>query len=102
MLALSIDPQSHDGLRQPRNLEQRARDLLEQHSHFRGRASVFQYECDRDVLTVRGIVPTFYLKQLLQAALKGLEDVARIDNQVAVACHMNLGKLELQPWEHSH
>ena len=97
MLVISIDPQPHDGLQQPRNLEQRARDLLEQHSHFRGRASLFQYECDRNVLTVRGIVPTFYLKQLLQAALKGLEGVVRIDNQVAVACYMNTGNLELQP-----
>ncbi len=48
-----------------------------------------------DVLTVRGIVPTFYLKQLLQSALKRLE--VRIDNQVMVASYMNAIPIDLEP-----
>ena len=94
-MVLSVDRVSHDDLRHAQSLEQRARDMLEQHSHFRGRASLFQYECSVDVLIVRGIVPTFYLKQLLQSALKGLE--VRIDNQVVVAGHVTLSAIDLEP-----
>jgi hypothetical protein len=36
------------------------------------------------VLTLRGRVPTFYLKQLLQSWLKDLDGVREIDNQVDV------------------
>ena len=36
------------------------------------------------VLTLRGQLPSFYLKQLLQEHLRGMENVARIDNQVDV------------------
>jgi hypothetical protein len=36
------------------------------------------------MLVVRGSVPTYYLKQLVQTALKGLEGVRRIENQVEV------------------
>ncbi len=57
--------------------------------------STSQYECETDVLTVRGIVPTFYLKQLLQSALKDLN--VRIDNQVAVAGYMHANAVGLKP-----
>lgn len=36
------------------------------------------------VLTLRGQVPTFYLKQLAQARLKGLTGVEAINNQIDV------------------
>jgi hypothetical protein len=36
------------------------------------------------VLTVRGRVPTFYLKQLVQSRLRSLDGVKEIDNQVNV------------------
>lgn len=62
----------------------RARDLIAQHAHFRGRAGAFEFECAGDVLVIRGCVPTFYLKQLLQDALKQLPGVLRIDNRVDV------------------
>jgi hypothetical protein len=65
-------------------IEYRAQVLLSQHSHFRGRADIFSFEYCNGVLIVRGRVPTFYLKQLLQAALKDIEEVAWIDNQVDV------------------
>jgi hypothetical protein len=39
---------------------------------------------DGGTLTLRGRVPTFYLKQVLQTMLGGLEGVDRIDNQVDV------------------
>ena len=69
MVGLALDKVVSDLMRGARNLELRARDTLDQHPHFRGRAGLFQYECCGDVLIVRGTVPTFYLKQLLQTAL---------------------------------
>lgn len=42
------------------------------------------------VLTLRGRVPTFYLKQILQAVLVKLPQVARIDNRVEVVSSVGL------------
>jgi hypothetical protein len=67
-----------------RSVEQRAHELLAQHPHFRGRAGNFEYEYREDVLIVRGRVPTFYLKQVLQTALRDVEGVICIDNRVDV------------------
>jgi len=36
------------------------------------------------VLTLRGWLPTYYLKQLAQAAVADLEGVARIENRIGV------------------
>ena len=54
-------------------VEQGAQELLSQHSHFRGRAGDFKYEYRAGMLIVRGCVPTFYLKQVLQTVLKEVE-----------------------------
>ena len=43
----------------------------------------FQHE--DGVLTVRGRVSSFHMKQVLQTLLRGLEGVERIDNQAFVA-----------------
>jgi osmotically-inducible protein OsmY len=37
------------------------------------------------VLTLRGYLPSYYLKQVAQAAVAGIEGVQRIDNQIEVA-----------------
>jgi len=66
------------------SLEQRARARVEAHSLFFGRGKLFEFHCKEDVLVVRGCVPTYYLKQMLQSALKDLEGVRWIDNQVTV------------------
>lgn len=58
--------------------------ILGDHPHFHGRAHEFEIDCRKDVLVVRGAVPTFYLKQLLQSALKDLDGVHRVENQVTV------------------
>jgi hypothetical protein len=42
------------------------------------------YHCANSVLTLRGKLPTFYLKQILQTRLRELEGVEQIDNQVQV------------------
>jgi hypothetical protein len=70
--------------RRAEDMEERARALVDAHSHFAGRAQQFEFQYADGVLVVRGRVPTFYLKQTLQHALKRLDGVRRIDNQVAV------------------
>ncbi len=64
--------------------EQEARDLLRRHPHFTGRADGFKFELFDNKLVVRGRVPTFYLKQLLQHALQQLDGIEEIDNRVEV------------------
>jgi hypothetical protein len=63
----------------------RARERLEQHPHFRGRGSVLAMEMVGDTIVLSGCLPSHYLKQLLQEALKAIPGVATIDNQVVVA-----------------
>jgi hypothetical protein len=79
-----IDNSTNELTKCPASIEQRARDLLAQHTHFHGRAGDFSYEYCNEVLIVRGCVPTFYLKQVLQTVLKNVEGVAWINNQVDV------------------
>lgn len=43
-----------------------------------------EYRVDDGVLTLRGRVPSFYLKQILQAVLGKLAQFERIDNRVEV------------------
>ena len=69
------------------DVARRAHDVIAQHPHFRRFADRFEFEWQGDQLVIQGRVPSFYLKQLLQDALKRLEGVQRIDNRVAVvAC----------------
>jgi hypothetical protein len=58
--------------------------LINTHSHFRGRARRFEFCCHEDVLIVRGSVPSYYLKQVLQCTLSNIDGVRVIDNQVTV------------------
>jgi CheY-like chemotaxis protein len=41
-------------------------------------------ECHDGVLTLRGCLPTYYLKQLAQAAVVGIEGVERIENEIEI------------------
>jgi hypothetical protein len=80
----SFDDSLNDVKSSAQTVEQRARELLSEHPHFRGRAGDFEYEYREDVLIVRGRVPTFYLKQILQTVLKDVEGVACIENLVDI------------------
>ena len=62
----------------------RIRDRLESHAHFRGRAHLFRLDVLGDSIVVSGKVPTFYLKQLLQEAIRAMPDVPRVENRVDV------------------
>jgi osmotically-inducible protein OsmY len=65
-------------------LASQARARLEQHPHFRGRTAVIAIQTSGDTLVLSGCLPSHYLKQLLQEALKAVPGVAAIDNQVNV------------------
>lgn len=54
-----------------------------------------EIECDYEngVLTLRGSVPSFYLKQVLQSILKNVPGVQRIDNQVNVVSAAGLSSV---------
>jgi hypothetical protein len=67
-------------------LEHVVRKELDGHCHFRGRVNGFQFQHRDGVLTVRGRVPSFYLRQLLEKVLKRIDGVQRINNQVDVVC----------------
>ena len=60
------------------------RERLEQHPHFRGRTSLVQIELDEGTIVLSGRLPSYYLKQLLQEALKPMTGVVDIDNRVFV------------------
>ncbi len=77
-------------------VEDAARELLASHPHFRGRVELFEFIGRGDVLIVRGRVPTFYLKQLVQSILRDVEGVRRIDNQVDVTCCDGLSSIQRQ------
>jgi hypothetical protein len=53
--------------------------------HFHGVDAQLNFEQVGSVLTIRGHVPTFFLKQILQRALLDLDGVKQIDNRVEVA-----------------
>lgn len=60
------------------------RERLEDHPHLRGRTHLFQIEAMGGSVVVSGRLPTYYLKQLLQEALRTIPDVGDIDNCVDV------------------
>jgi hypothetical protein len=72
---------------------QAARNVLAQHSHFRGRVDNFEFVVVDRKLLVRGRVPSFYLKQVLQTVLQDLAGIERIDNQVDVVSADGLSSL---------
>ena len=60
------------------------RERLEQHPHFRGRTSLLKIESIGGSIVLSGRLPSYYLKQLLQEAVKEHLDVTQIDNHVEV------------------
>jgi hypothetical protein len=60
------------------------RERLEQHPQFRGRASLLQIALVEETIVLSGCLPSHYLKQLLQEAIRLIPDVGDIDNRVSV------------------
>ena len=68
----------------------RAVRRLREHPHFRGRASAVELDFYQGTMILKGRLPSFYLKQLLQEALRDIDGVETIDNRVDVVCHSGL------------
>lgn len=75
--------QHKKGFRSP-SLVALIRERLEQHPHFRGRASLLQIELFEGTIVLSGCLPSYYLKQLLQEAIRPLLGLVGIDNQVLI------------------
>jgi osmotically-inducible protein OsmY len=61
-----------------------ARQHLEHHPHFRGRVNDVFIEHEGRSLTLTGRVPTFYLKQLVQEAVRHVPGVQQVRNLIDV------------------
>lgn len=59
-------------------------ERLEGHPRFRGRIHLLRIEAKGGSVVVSGRLPNYYLKQLLQEAIKAIPGVAQIDNCVDV------------------
>ena len=72
---------------------QRVKGRLSQSCHFTRHWR--EIECDfcEGILTLRGCVPSFYLKQVLQSILKDVPGVRRIDNRVDVVSAAGLSSV---------
>jgi len=67
-----------------REIEERAKLLLESHPHFRGRSRWVQCRHHKGRVYLTGKVPTYYLKQLAQEAVRDIGGVDMIVNRITV------------------
>ena len=72
----------------------RAIEILSEQPCFQHRLQCFSFEQAGDVLIIEGIVPTFYLKQLLQTTLKRIGAINRLDNRVRVVSSAGLSSVD--------
>jgi hypothetical protein len=66
------------------NISSLARDYLEHHPHFRGRVNDVSIDHDGRTLLLTGKLPTFYLKQLVQEAVRHVPGVHQVRNMIDV------------------
>jgi len=83
-LMFSAGQKQENGAVEERVVSQ-ARAKLRQHAHFCCRSDSIGIDYEKGRLVLIGRLPSFYLKQVLQTALRGLPDVQQIDNRVDVA-----------------
>ena len=67
------------------SIDKLASECVRSHPRLYSVFDVLDFDSECRTLIVRGVVPTFHLKQLLQESLRELPGVDRVDNQVDVA-----------------
>jgi len=72
---------------------QRVHRALARSCHFTRHWREIACDYEERVLTLRGSVPSFYLKQVLQSILKDIPGVDRIDNRVDVVSAAGLSSV---------
>jgi len=70
--------------RQLSPIESRVVELLESHGHFRGKTQFIQCRVNEGCLRLDGCLPSYYLKQLAQEALRNFPGIEKIDNRIFV------------------
>jgi osmotically-inducible protein OsmY len=70
--------------RDSNDLSAHARHVLERHPHFRGRIHDLAVKHEGRNLYLTGRLPSFYLKQLIQEAVRHLPDVDFVYNEIDV------------------
>lgn len=73
-----------ESLRGDHEIVDRAASDLAEHFHFRRYLEGIELDCLDGELNVRGRLPSYYLKQLLQTVLRAVPGVKRVNNQIAV------------------
>lgn len=68
-------------------------DRLKRHCTFRGYLDSLTVEVVEGTLILTGRLPSFYLKQVLQTAMKTVPGVKRIDNRVDVVSSRGLSSV---------
>lgn len=63
-------------------LADRVHSVLERNPHVPFRN--LRFEASQGLVTLRGVVRTYYQKQMAQEVLRGLEGIDRIENQLEV------------------
>ena len=66
------------------NISTLARDYLHHHPHFRGRVNNVSIQHEGHTLYLTGNLPTFYLKQLVQEAVRHVPGVRQVRNMIDV------------------
>ena len=70
--------------RVPTPVEMRILELLESHIRFRGKTRFVRCRVDGKRLRLDGYLPSFFLKQLMQEALRKIPGIEQIDNRIVV------------------
>lgn len=74
-------------------IEEAARRLIAQPNPYAFYFRTIQIQYRDGTLILRGELPTFYLKQMLQTCLRDIEGVERIDNEVDVISATGLSSI---------
>ena len=93
MVANDPDRRSVSGTASNRDVMAVAQDRLASSGYFGTHFKEIACDFTNGVLTIRGRVPTFYLKQILQEVLRDVDGVSRIDNQVNVVSATGLSSI---------
>jgi hypothetical protein len=80
-------------------LIRRVEGVLCDHPLLHGYMGRLFFEVEDRTLTLRGRLPTFYLKQVLQTTLRNLPGVSTVENRVEVVAPRGLGQVKSRSWE---
>lgn len=94
------DPGRENSLRtDAAELIRRVEAVLCDQPSLRGHMGKLSFELEDGTLKLRGSLPTFHLKQVLQATLRNLPGVSTVENRVEVSAPRGTGQVKSRSWE---